>query len=85
MIYVALLAIYAGDKEFERWHRAHQSAHPGEIFVGAWTVLVFGILILDFILDKPYRISGEVVSAYIAVLSILAITRRSKMLYKKSH
>ena len=85
VIYVALLAIYAGDKEFERWRSAHRSAHPGELFVGAWTLLVFGILVLDFTLDKPYKISGEVVSAYIAVLSILAITRRSKILYKKSH
>lgn len=84
VIYVALLAIYAGDKEFERWCSSHRSAHPGEIFVGLWTVLIFGILALDFILKKPYEISGEVVSAYIAVLSILAITRRSKTLYAKS-
>jgi len=83
VIYVALLAIYAGDKEFERWCSSHRSTHPGEVFVGLWTVLVFGIMILDFIMKKPYEISGEVVSAYIAVLSILAITRRSKSLYAK--
>ena len=83
VLYIALLAIYAGDKEFERWHDIHQSAHPGELFVVAWTILIAVIFFLNFILENTYQISAEVISAYIAVLSILAITRRSKILYKK--
>ncbi len=83
VLYIALLAIYAGDKEFERWHHTHRSTHPGELFVIAWTLLIVGIFILNIVLDKPYKISGEIISAYIAVLSILAITRRSKNLYQK--
>jgi hypothetical protein len=83
VLYIAVLAIYAGNKEFERWCRVHKSAHPGEVFVIAWTILIILIFILTVILGKPYKISGEIISAYIAVLSILAITRRSKSLYRK--
>ena len=83
VLYVAVLAIYAGNKEFERWCRVHQSTHPGELFVIAWTILIVAIFTLTIILNKPYKISGEIISAYIAVLSILAITRRSKSLYQK--
>ncbi len=83
VLYIALLAIYAGDKEFERWHHLHRSTHPGELFVIAWTILIAVLFVLTIILDKPYKISGEIISAYIAVLSILAITRRSKSLYRR--
>lgn len=83
VLYVAVLAVYAGNKEFERWCKVHRSAHPGEIFVIAWTILIMTIFILTVVLDKPYKISNEIISAYIAVLSILAITRRSKSLYQK--
>jgi len=83
VVYVAVLAIYAGNKEFERWYQAHKSTHPGELFVIAWTILIAALFVLTIILDKPYKISGEIISAYIAVLSILAITRRSKSLYQK--
>lgn len=83
-VYIGILAIYAGDKEFTRWHQAnHNGKHPGELFIIAWTILVFSILFLCFIFSKPYKLPDEVTSAYIAALTILAITRRSKILYKK--
>ncbi len=80
-IYIAVLAIYAGDKEIERWHYSRQKRYPGELFVVIWSVLVFGIIILDFFLSKPYKMPSEVISAYIAVVGILAITRKSKSFY----
>lgn len=80
-IYIAILAIYAGDKEFERWHDFHQSRHPGEFYVAFWTILILLILILDIVLAKPYKIPGEIISTYIAVLSILALTKKSKSMY----
>ena len=83
VIYVALLAIYAGDKEFERWHDLHTGRHPGELFVILWTILIAGFIAFNFITGKNYKISGEVLSSYIAVLSVLAITRRSKLIYNK--
>lgn len=80
-IYIAILAIYVGDKEFERWHHLHQNRHPGELFVIMWSILIFIIMITDFILSKSYKMPSEVISVYIAVLGILAITKKSKSLY----
>ncbi len=82
-IYIAILAIYASDKEFERWYDNHEGKHPGEIFVAAWTILMLGIIIFDVSFAKPYKIPGEVVSAYIAVLGILAVTKKSEALHKQ--
>lgn len=81
-IYVAALAFYAGDKEFERWYYNHDKKHPGEIFVIIWTILVISILSLDFIFSTPYKMPNEVTSAYIAVLGILAITKKSSYIYE---
>lgn len=83
VVYIALLAIYAGDKEFERWHDHHTTRHPGEIFVFFWTVLVIAMAACQFIFDKPSALTSEVVATYIAVLSVLAVTRRSRSLYEK--
>ncbi len=81
VIYVAILAIYTGDKEFERWHDRHSHRHPGEAFVILWTLLVIGLVACQFIFDKPTGLTSEIVATYIAVLSVLAITRRSRSLY----
>lgn len=80
-LYTVVLAIYAGTKEFERWHDFHASRHPGEIFVILWTVIVFGVMLAGLVFDKPYRLSSQIISTYIAVVGILAITRKSKSLY----
>jgi hypothetical protein len=84
-IYISVLALYAGAKEFERWHHIHQSRHPGEYFVLGWTVLVAGLLLADLIFDKPYKLPGEMMSTYITVLGVLAITHKSKSFYKETH
>lgn len=78
VIYIALLSIFVGVKEFERWYEIRDGRHPGEIFVYGWTALIVGILIAKIVLNKPYLFPGEVLSSYIAVLSIMAITRKSK-------
>ena len=82
-IYIAVLTIYASDKEFERWHHFHQARHPGELFVIVWTALMAGILLADFLLSKLYKLPSEIISVYIVVLSILAITRKSKSLHRE--
>lgn len=81
VIYIGILAIYVSNKEFERWYDRHEGNHPGEIFVIIWSVLVAGLFILDLLYGK-YSLPSAVVSAYIAVLTILVITRKSKELYK---
>ncbi len=81
IVYISVLAIYVGNKEFERWYDNHRGKHPGEVFVVVWTVLVFTLIILDFSFEKSYQLPGSVLSAYVAVLTILAITNKSKALY----
>jgi len=81
-IYIGVLAIYVSNKEFERWYDQHEESHPGEAFVVIWTALVVGLLILDVVFGSFYRIPSSVTSSYIAVLTILVITNKSKSLYK---
>lgn len=80
-IYIASLAIYTGDKEFERWSHNYEKRRPGEIFVIVWTVLIVLIFIFDLILAMSYKMPDAVISTYIAVLTVLAITGKSKWTY----
>lgn len=82
-IYAAVLAIYSAEKEFRRWHHMHDGIHPGEAYALIWTVLVIGLVIAQIILHYPYHMPPEVSASYIAVVSILAITRESKNFYKR--
>ncbi|NCD00657.1 hypothetical protein EOL94_01010 [bacterium] len=82
-IYIGVLAIYVGNKEFERWYDRHKGKHPGEVFIIIWTILVFTIIVLDIIFKKSYILPSSVVSAYLAVLTMLVITGKSKALYRK--
>lgn len=80
-IYVAILAIFSAEKEFERWHWYNKSRHLGEIYVVAWTVLIVGILLLTYLSGSSYRLESEIFSTYIVVLGILAVTRKSKQIF----
>ncbi len=80
VIYVALLVIYVGVKEFERWYEIKKSRHPGEVFVIGWTIIVIGLVIAKIVFHKVDPVPEEVLSTYIAVLSIMAITQKSKKL-----
>jgi len=81
-VYISVLAIYVSNKEFERWYDRHQGQHPGEVFVIAWSILIFVLLVLDFVFAKSYTMPSSVLSAYIAVLTILVITAKSKEMYQ---
>jgi hypothetical protein len=85
IIYISTLAIYVSNKEFERWYNCHNYQHPGEIFVLIWSILIVLLLALDFIGLNSYHLPEPVVSSYIAVLTILAITRKSKQVYQSHH
>lgn len=80
VVYVALLTIFVGLKEFERWHEIRQGRHPGELFVFGWTSLIIALVVAKIIMHKAYEIPGEVLATYIAVLSIMAVTQKSKSL-----
>ena len=80
-IYIALLAVYSAEKEFERWHDYHIGRHPGELYIFVWTALVVTLLVLEASHYHNYKIPSEVFTAYIVALGILAITKRSKTNY----
>ena len=61
----------------------HSSIHPGEIYVITWTVLIICLIVGDVFLHGSYHMPAEVSATYIAVISILAITRESKNFYKR--
>lgn len=81
-VYISALAIYVSNKEFERWYDKHNSKHPGEVFVVIWSIIVFCLFALDFVLKNRYQMPNSVISSYIAVLTILAVTRKSKEIYQ---
>ncbi len=82
-VYGASLAIYSAEKEFKRWNDCHETIHPGEVYVILWTILVFGLLAVNFYLAKPYELPAEVRATYIVAVGILALTKESKHLYGK--
>jgi hypothetical protein len=86
IIYVGVLGLYVGTKEFDRWYEIHDSRHPGEIFIAAWTIVIFAMLGAQFFLGKGYVVSQEAIADYIMVLSVFALTQKSKKLHhKKRH
>jgi len=82
-IYGTFLGIYSAEKEFRRWHHMHCGMHPGEVYVVVWTVLIIGLILADIGFNIQYHMPAEVSASYIAVISILAITRESKNYYKR--
>ena len=80
-IYTAILAIHSVGKEFERWQESLTRQSFGEIYVIIWSMLVVSIFIADAYFKLPYAMPSEIVSTYIGVLGILAITRHSKRIH----
>src|SRR5690349_13828724 len=83
-LYTGTLALYVGTKEFERWYEKHESKHPGEWFVIAWSAVMFLVISLSFVLGPDYHIPSEtIVAVYIGVLTLFAFTQKSKSLHKR--
>ncbi len=83
VVYVGVLGLYTGTKEFNRWYEMHDGRHPGELFVILWTTVIFFLFVASFFLGQDYKLSSEVIADYIMVLSVFALTQNSKRLYKK--
>ncbi len=82
VIYIAILGLYVGTKEFDRWYEMHDGRHPGEIFVIAWTIVIMSLLGLSVFLNRGgYSVSSEAIADYIMVLSVFALTQKSKTLH----
>jgi len=84
VIYIAVLGIFVGSKEFERWHgKTYPSRYFGEIYVIIWSALMICFAVLAPLSGGYYKVPQEFVVTYIAILGILAITHRSKQMHKK--
>jgi uncharacterized membrane protein len=83
VIYIGILTLYVGTKEFDRWYEIHNSRHPGEIFVLLWTVAIFSLMLFSFIDGGTRKVSSEVIAVYIMVLSVFALTQKSKSLHRE--
>lgn len=83
VVYISVLGLYVGTKEFDRWYEFHDTRHPGEVFVLVWTVLIFTLLLLPLFLGDAYKLSTEAVADYIMVLSVFALTQKSKRLHAR--
>ncbi len=84
VVYIGVLSLYAGTKEFDRWYEMYEGKrHPGEYFVLLWTITVFGLMALSFVNGGLGKISSEVVAVYIMVLSVFALTQKSKSLHRE--
>jgi len=82
VIYAGVLGLYASTKEFDRWYEMHEGRHPGELFVILWTVVIFALLGISFFIGG-YRVSSEAIADYIMVLSVFALTQKSKRLHER--
>ncbi len=82
-VYLGVLGLYAGTKEFERWYESHQGRHPGEWYVVIWTIVAVALFTTSFFLNGGYRVSSDIVADYIMVLTIFALTQKSKSLYRR--
>jgi hypothetical protein len=84
VIYGAVLSIFVGTKEFDRWYDMHQGKkHPGEIFVIMWSFLLLVMVSISWIYGGLYTIPSDLISVYIMVLTVFAITQSSKAVYQR--
>jgi hypothetical protein len=80
-IYIAVLSIYVGTKEFERWHADYANCYYGEMYIIIWTIFVIIACVIAPFSEGYFRIPPGLVVVYTVILSIFAISRRSKILY----
>jgi hypothetical protein len=85
IIYTGVLGLYVGTKEFDRWYELHDSRHPGEIFIALWTVVMLVLFVAQMMLGPKYQVSSEAIADYIMVLSVFALTQKSKKLHQNKH
>jgi len=84
VIYIGVLGLYAGTKEFDRWYELHGlRRHPGEWFIFVWTLVIFGLIAFSFLIKDGRKVPPEAIATYIMVLSVFALTQQSKALYHR--
>ncbi|MDD4900838.1 MAG: hypothetical protein PHS62_01840 [Patescibacteria group bacterium] len=83
LLYITLLTVYIGSKEFKRWFNHYQGHHPGEIALVIWTVLIFILIISNAYLGSSYHISQDTISTYLVVVTLFIASRGSRAFYTR--
>lgn len=83
VVYIGVLGLFVGTKEFDRWYDLHDGRHPGEYFVIAWTIIIFVLFCISFALKDQYHIPTEAITDYLVVLSVFALTQKSKRMHRE--
>ncbi|OGY44159.1 MAG: hypothetical protein A3J62_00970 [Candidatus Buchananbacteria bacterium RIFCSPHIGHO2_02_FULL_38_8] len=78
IIYLAILGIYASEKEYSRWKSKFASHFIGEAFVVIWTIIMAIFVIAAPLSQGIYKIPAEFAIVYTSVIGVFAITRHSK-------
>ncbi|MFA5021524.1 MAG: hypothetical protein WC508_00370 [Patescibacteria group bacterium] len=84
IIYLAILGLYAGEKEFTRWKDNFISKFLGEGFVIVWTVIVILFAVTAPLSEGRFKIPGELAVVYTSVVGVYIITKRSKGLHNNN-
>jgi len=83
VIYLALLGIYVGEKEFIRWKTDFYSKFSGEVFVAVWTTVMVIFVIAAPLSQGFFRVPAEFAVVYTSVVGVFAISQHSKNLKKQ--
>ncbi|MBT3690411.1 hypothetical protein HOE31_04145 [bacterium] len=85
VIYIAVLTMYVGSKEFFRWRQkdTFKSRYFGEIHIILWTLLFVVFTLFAFFSKGYFKLPTEFLATYISTLGIFAITMQSKSFSKK--
>lgn len=78
VIYLALLGIYVGEKEYIRWSNHFVSKYIGESFVVVWTALMIMFAVMAPFSEGKYHVPTEFAIIYTSIIGIFAVTRHSK-------
>lgn len=81
LISTVSLAVYCGEKEYERWSGYHRQEGGGEAYVLAWTLLMVGLFFFGTSPEIPYAIPPELIASYFLAIIFFAVTEYSKSLY----
>lgn len=83
IIYLAILGIYAGEKEYSRWKNRFISGFLGEGFVAVWTIFMIFFVVGAPLSQGWFRIPADLAVVYTSVVGVYIITKHSKSLHKQ--
>ncbi len=80
LVYTALLAAYAGDKELRRWMGSKLPSRWGAFFIYAWFIF-FGVAYIIRAIFPSFELPADLAKVCLQVLGIFFGTKASSKLY----